>query len=365
MVNLDKSFINAAVQSLLRQEEPILKVTIKDIAQAAGLSPATVSLVLNDRPSRISEETKERIRSLAQELNYRPNTAAVNLRTNRSYTIGIIIPDFINAYHCAYAKGVEDACQEADWSVILCSTNYNLERELKYVETLLAKGVDGICIAATPSKDTPKLNDLSVERIISRNIPLVMLDLTSYREPINAVVSDHKKGGYMATSHLLALGHRKIAFITGPAGLEGSASRVLGCQQAFADYGLPWDPSLVYEGDFSYNSGLTGIDYLCDKNFTAVFAFNDMMAYGVYNGLEKYNLKVPEDISVVGYDDIFLSDILSVPLTTVHQPIYEMGQESARILIRAAENVGAKPVISHFDLQLKVRRSTRKLENTD
>lgn len=338
-----------------------MKVTIKDIATAAGLSPATVSLVLNNRPSRISEETKEKILTLADEMGYHPNTAAVSLKTNRSYTLGIITPDIQNNYHSSYAKGVEDFCQEKGWSVILCTTNFNPEREQKYLENLCSKNIDGICFAATPSPSDLSMNERNVDFILSRKVPLVMLDTTTNRPGINYVISDHKKGGYMATSHLLSLGHRKIAFITGPSYLEGSSSRVEGCKQAFKDYGLSWDDSLVYEGDFSYEAGLKGIDYLCDKNYTAVFAFNDMMAYGVYNGLSKYNLSVPDDISVIGYDDIFPSQILSVPLTTVHQPIYEMGRESARILIHAAENKETRPVVSNFDLELIVRNSTKKL----
>lgn len=337
-----------------------MKITIKDIAQAAGLSPATVSLVLNNRPSRIAPQTKERILTIAQEMGYRPNSAAVSLKTNRSYTIGLIIPDIRNDYYATYAKGLEDACQESGWSMILCSTSFNHERERQYIDTLRMKSIDGISVVSTPPK-TPEYNSDNIELILSQNIPLVQMDLTAYRPPANAVVSDHVKGGYMATRHLLSLGHKKIAFITGPSYLEGSDSRLKGCRKAFEDYGLEWKDDMIYVGNYTYESGLDGIDYLSDKDFTAVFAFNDLMACGVYNGLAKYNLSVPDDVSVVGYDDHFVSGILSVPLTTIHQPIYDMGKEAARILIHAAEHEDAEPVISHFDLKLIVRNSTRKI----
>lgn len=337
-----------------------MKVTIKDIAHAAGLSPATVSLVLNHRPSRIAPQTKERVLSIAREMGYRPNSAAVSLKTNRSYTLGLIVPDIRNDYYATYAKGLEDACQEKGWSMILCSTSFNHERERQYIETLRMKSIDGISVVSTPSK-MPSPGTDNIDFILSLNIPLVLTDMTSYRPPINAVVSDHAKGGYMAVRHLLSLGHRKIAFITGPSGLEGSYSRLEGCKKAFEDFGIKWDDGMIYVGDYSYEAGLDGIDYLSDKDFTAVFAFNDLMACGVYNGLAKYNLFVPQDVSVIGYDDHFVSSILNVPLTTVHQPVYDMGKEAARILIYAAEHEHAEPVISHFDLKLIVRNSTRKI----
>ncbi len=338
-----------------------MKTTIKDIAQATGLSPATVSLVLNNRPSRISDATRERVLAAAAELGYRSNSAAVSLRTGRSYSLGLIVPDIRNDYYATYAKGMEDACQEMGWSLILCSTNGNPERERQYIETLQAKSIDGIAVVTTPPLTGTQSFEANRDLILRMQIPLVQMDLTGYREPINAVVCDHEKGGYMATRHLISLGHQKIAFITGPSSLEGSSSRLKGCMRAFHDYGLPWDDKMLYEGDYTYAAGLDGIDYLSDRDFTAVFAFNDLMAYGVYNGLAKYSLSVPEDVSVVGYDDHFLSSIISVPLTTIRQPIYEMGKEAARILIYKTEHPDTKPVITWFDLKLIVRKSTRKI----
>ena len=335
-----------------------MKVTIKDIAAAVGVSPATVSLVLNDRPSRISSDTKERIKKTAEELGYAPNSAAVLLKTKRSYTLGLLIPEIRNDYYAKYAKGMEEACQAKGWTTFLCTTNNNPLKERQYIETLYAKNVDGISLVATPSNQSD-LFMKNQELILSYGIPIVQMDMTDYREPGNAVMSDHFKGGYMATKHLISLGHSKIAFITGPSHLEGSVSRIHGCQQALSDAGLTWNPQLVFEGNYSYESGYTAIDNLISQEFTAVFAFNDLMAYGVYNSLEKYNLKIPDDISVVGYDDNFASSIINPPLTTVYQPIYEMGKAAADILIHAAEYPDAKPVVREFDLQLIVRKSTR------
>ena len=337
-----------------------MKATIKDIAQATGLSPATVSLVLNNRPSRISEATRERVLAAAAELGYRSNSAAVSLRTGRSYSLGLIVPDIRNDYYSTYAKGMEDTCQKMGWSLILCSTNGNPERERQYIETLQAKSIDGIGIVTTPPTRAQSF-EANRDLILRMHIPLVQMDLTCYKKPVNAVVCDHEKGGYMAVRHLISLGHRKIAFITGPSSLEGSASRLKGCIRAFRDYGIPWDDKILYMGDYTYSAGLDGIDYLTDRDFTAVFAFNDLMAYGVYNGLAKYNLSVPEDVSVIGYDDHFFSGIMNVPLTTIRQPIYEMGKEAARILIYKTKHPDTEPIITQFDLKLIVRKSTRRI----
>ena len=335
-----------------------MKITIKDIAAAVGVSPATVSLVLNNRPSRIAEETKERIKKTAEELGYKPNSAAVLLKTQRSYTLGLLIPEICNDYYGKYAKGMEDACQAKGWSTFFCTTNNNPEKERQYIETLHAKNVDGLSIITTPSNQSGLFSG-NRDLILSYGIPMVQMDMTDYHKPANAVISDHFKGGYMATRHMLSLGHTRIAFITGPQFLEGSSSRLRGCQQAMSDAGIPWNPSLVFEGNYSYESGYAAIDSLISQKFTAVFAFNDLMAYGVYNSLEKYNLHIPDDVSVVGYDDNFTSAIINPPLTTVYQPIYEMGKTAAEILIHAAEQPDTEPVVKEFDLQLIVRKSTR------
>ena len=334
-----------------------MKITIKDIAAAVGVSPATVSLVLNNRPSRIAEETKERIKKTAEELGYKPNSAAVLLKPREAIPWGCSFPKSVTIT-MGIRKRNGRRLPGKGWSTFFCTTNNNPEKERQYIETLHAKNVDGLSIVTTPSNQSglfPATRDL----ILSYGIPMVQMDMTDYHKPANAVISDHFKGGYMAARHLLSLGHTRIAFITGPQFLEGSSSRLRGCQQAMSDAGIPWNPSLVFEGNYSYESGYAAIDSLISQKFTAVFAFNDLMAYGVYNSLEKYNLHIPDDVSVVGYDDNFTSAIINPPLTTVYQPIYEMGKTAAEILIHAAEQPDTEPVVKEFDLQLIVRKSTR------
>ena len=338
-----------------------MRVTIKDIAAATGLSPATISLVLNDRPNRIAESTKELIRKKAAELGYTPNQAAVLLKTSRSYSLGLIVPDIRNDYYATYAQGMEDACQENAWTLILCTTSNNPAREEKYIETLHAKSIDGVALVTTPA-DSESHYAGNVERLHQLGIPFVQMDLTDYHEPANAVICDHFKGGYMAVRHLISLGHRDILFISGPKNLEGSISRMRGCRQAFEDFGLPWNEERIFYGDYTYKAGRMGIDNLITQRFSAVFAFNDLMAHGAYDGLAKYNLRVPQDVSVIGYDDSQIASVLSPALTTIRQPIYEMGKAAARILIEHSKNPEMAPVVKEFDLELIVRESTRKYE---
>ena len=165
-----------------------MKVTIKDIAAATGLSPTTISLVLNDRPNRIAEATKDLIRKTAAELGYTPNQAAVMLKTSRSYTLGLIVPDIRNNYYATYAQGMEDMCQENGWTMILCTTSNNPSREEKYIEILRAKNVEGVAIVATPSASDQYSSN--VELLNQYGLPFVQMDLTNYREPASAVICD-------------------------------------------------------------------------------------------------------------------------------------------------------------------------------
>ena len=173
------------------------------------------------------------------------------------------------------------------------------------------------------------------------------------------MVVDHKKGGFLATEHLIKLGHRRIACITGPSYLQGSISRVEGYRQALSQYGIPFDESLLVEGGYMMQNGEEGVLKLADKQYTALFAFNDMMAYGAYKALRRQGKSVPDDVSVVGYDDIFFSEILEVPLTSVRQPLEELGSAAASLLMEIANGETENKVIQ-FEPQLIVRKSTAK-----
>jgi len=334
-----------------------LRTTIKDIAAKTNLSVTTVSLVLNDKPSKISEKTRELVIKTALELQYRPNQLAVGLIKKRTKTIGLIVPDIRNSFFSTLAKGIEDECRKNGWTVVLCNTSDKHERDIEYINVLASKSVDGILYCMSADSSLEKFQK-SYELLNKLNIPFIMLD-RSFEMP-NCITAklDHITGGYLATKHLLELGHRHIACVTGPNNLDDSNCRLEGYKKALQEADIVYDESIVAEGNYSMESGITAVDNLIGKSFTAIFAFNDMMAYGVYKGLKSHDLSVPADISVMGYDDIFLSEILEVPLTTVHQPVERMGTAATRHLIGIIEGELEDETIATYPPELVIRKST-------
>ena len=337
-----------------------MRTTIKDIAAKTGLSVTTVSLVLNNRPSKISQETRELVLKTAQELCYRPNQLAVGLIKKRTKTIGLILSDIRNSFFSTLAKGVEDECWKNGWTVFLCNTSDLHERDMAYIDLLASKGVDGIIYCMSMDSDVDKFQE-SQTLLHRLNLPYVMLDRTCNLPGISSVKVDHFTGGLLATRHLLELGHREIACVTGPTHLEDSMARLEGYKAALEEWDVPFDPSLLQEGSYDMASGIAAMEALIPRRPSAVFAFNDMMAYGVYKALKHHGLSIPRDISVVGYDDIFSSEILEVPLTSIHQPVRRMGAAAVRKLLSIIEKEPQTENAQLFLPELVIRRSTAPL----
>ena len=335
-------------------------VTIKDIATKTNLSITTVSLVLNNKASNIPQRTKDLVLKAAKELNYRPNQAAVALVTKRTKTLGLIVPDIRNNFFSTLAKGIEDECRNNDWTVILCNSNDMHDRDLEYIKILASKGVDGILYCMSSDTNEEKFKE-KYDLLEKLKIKFIALDRSFNLPNIITANLNHLKGGYLATKHLLDLGHNRIACVTGPKYLKDSADRLRGYKMALTEYEIPYDTSIIVEGDYQMEGGLSAVDKLIEKDFTAVFAFNDMMAYGVFKGLKSHGLHVPKDISVIGYDDIYLSEILEVPLTTVHQPIELMGKTATKYLINIIESEEKYCEIPTFSPSLVIRNSTTSL----
>jgi len=333
--------------------------TIKDIAIKTKLSTATVSLVLNGKDSRISQKTRDLVIKTAKELNYRPNQLAVGLITKRTKTIGLIVPDIRNSFFSSLAKGIEDECRNNGWTVILCNTSDKHERDLEYINMLASKGVDGILYCMSADSTIEKFQQCYT-LLNNLNIRFIMLDRSFEMPNLITARLNHIKGGYLATKHLIELGHKLIACVTGPKHLEDSNNRLEGYKIALKEANISYDESIIVEGDYHMESGISAIDRLINKSFTAIFAFNDMMAYGVYKGLRTHNLVVPTDISIIGYDDIYISEIFEVPLTTIHQPVERLGSTSARILIEIIEKEVQSISIPTYSPTLVVRKSTTK-----
>lgn len=327
--------------------------TMKDIANRAGVSTATVSYVINGTRF-VSPELRNRVMSAVIELDYRPNAVAQSLRQKRTRTIGLVVPDNSNPFFAEVAKGVEDAGYEAGVSVMLCNSDGKIDRELRYLKLLRDKQVEGVVLIAT----TPEVDHLA--GIVDRRIPAVVF----YREvpqfDVDTLLVDNFGGGYLATRHLIELGHVCIACVA-PASVDSPSSlRVTGFRRAMEDAGLRIDEDLIFHGDNRFAGGHDGAEHLLvtGKPFTAIFAGNDVMALGALRTLQQRGISVPGDVSVVGFDGIALGDFVTPSLTTVLQPRYEAGRTAFRLLLERIEDgyVGPPRAIE-LEIQLVVRES--------
>jgi LacI family transcriptional regulator len=333
-----------------------MRVTAKDVAAKAGLSLTTVSLVLNNRPSRIPEATQERVWQAVKELQYRPNRRAASLVTNRMGTIGIIVPDVCNIFFASICAACETEARLRDYSVLFGSSGDAVELDLNYIDVFFSKGVDGM-ILAKAAHTTPEDEDRLMAKILHTNIPFVTVDRKLNIQRGRSITVDHRLGAYMATRHLIGLGHKRIGCITGPVHDVVTRDRLEGYGEALAEAGIMADPALVCTGDYRIDSGAEHLPYLLGKSVTAVFCFNDLMAMGVYKGCRNYNLRIPEDLSVVGFDDIPFCEALEVPLSTVYQPAERIGAEAMKQVFNLLNHEEeARDFV--FEPVLKVRAST-------
>ncbi len=335
--------------------------TIKDIAAKTGLSITTISLVLNNKESRIAAKTKELILKTARELNYIPNQNAISLVTKESKTFGYIVTDIANPFFAELGKGISAKAAESGYNIILCDTEDSYELTMKFLHILVSQNVDGIILTLSDEIRDAKMKAVAAF-LTDHPVPVVLIERTDPLLMSDCVIGNHFQGSYMAAAHLIGLGHRNFGCIAGPAHLDATKYRLKGFRQALEENGIPFRNELVAWGNYHIESGFAGARQLLetDPRITAIHAFNDMMAYGALEYLKERNIKVPEQISVVGFDDIFFSKILYVPLTSVALPIQEMGAHAVKLL---TERVNKKDLARRVDLlepKLAVRQSTAK-----
>ena len=330
------------------------KVTIKDIARRANVSVASVSYVLNNTRY-VSPELHARIELAIEELGYTPNLVARSLRQSRTKTIGLIVPDNSNPFFAEIAKGVEDAGFSAGYSVILCNSNAMPERELAYLEVLRSKRVDGIIFIATTAEIR------HIRPLIEDGIPAVIFYRDSGDMNVDRFLIDNDLAGSLVTNHLIELGHRQIACIQ-PASTETpSALRVAGFKRVMEAHSLPCVEALMPRGDNLIAGGGRATRELLKSGrpFTAVFATNDAMAIGCIRTLRDNGIRVPDDVSVAGVDDIMLASIIEPPLTTVRSPKYEAGRQAVEMLVdRMIRKYADGPRQVQLEITLVVRNST-------
>lgn len=332
--------------------------SVYDVADRAGVSPATASRVLSGGDYPVKPATRERVLQAAAELKFRPNRLARALVTARTGTLGAIVHDIADPYFGEIVRGMEDTARLRGYQVFVCSSDRDAERELGYIRALLGYRVDGLIFAGGGIDDAKYGAELrqTLADYRASGGAVVMLAPHSYKAP--TVLPDNRGGARIMTEHLLELGHRRIAFIAGPTHLRTTAVRLAGHRDALAAAGVEFDETLVESGGFTAQGGATAVSRLLERrsDFTAVFASNDLMAFGALEELAARSLRVPEDISVAGYDDVQPAAYVLVPLTTVRVPMHQMGAQGAGLLLDGV--AGKRPRSRVLGVELVTRRST-------
>ena len=313
-------------------------VTLKQIADALSVSTMTVSRAINNRGS-VDEKTRQIVLQKAEELGYTPNHIAKSLVSKRTYTIGVVLPEISHSFFPRVIRGLEEVATRMNYQLILTHSAETFEREKKAVETLRAKRVDGIMVSSCIQNPA----DIEYYRQVAKTgTPFVFFDRCVDGIGISCISVNDKTGARQITQHLIDLGHKKIAHLSGPLGGSIGQKRFEGFKEALSENGIEWDKNLVAESGYQEEGGYKAMKKLFklpqSKWPTAVMAVNDPAAFGAIEAIKEKGLRIPEDISIVGFSDDIRAELLPVPLTTVQQPAYEVGKKAAEKLIRLIEN---------------------------
>ena len=348
-VNVNRNDISKA------SRENMAHTTIKQVAEKAGVSIQTVSRVLNNRPD-VSPETRLRIQSVIKDLSFQPYAIAQGLRSRRTFTLGLVASDFSDFWFSQVVTGAEIEAHAHGYFFMLGSTECDRQSEPKYLKLLSQRHVEGILFVRASSPD-----DLGyLSKLQHSDIPVVSTGFYFPGADFSIAEVNNVDGGIKATRYLIELGHTKIAMITGPSNWKSVNDRAQGYRQALQAGGIQVNADLIVNGEnWQHKSGYLAMKELLSRksSFTALFAHNDRMARGAISALHDAGLKVPEDISVVGYDDIPEAEFSDPPLTTVRQPMQEVGKAATNMLIQMVEDSQAVPRQILFDTELVIRSS--------
>lgn len=334
----------------------IKKPTIKDVAKESNVSVATVSRILNDLDG-YSEETRKKVTMVVEKMGYRRNAIAMNLKTKTSHTIGVLLPKVETTFYVEILNGIEDMAHKNNYSVFICNTGASSHLLPYYLDVLSERQVDGIIVCSLSPKD------MYDKDIIDTKIPCILVSTLSPRFPLPYIKVDDFQAAYAATSYLIENGHTKIAMLGGEkedpiAGIP----RVQGYRQALKEHNLNINESLIKYGGFSFKEGKCAMEKLLSENekITAIFASCDDIAVGAMFIAHKRGILIPEDLSIIGYDNTKASEMSYPPLTTIAQPSYEMGQKSVEMLIKTVTtNKKSESIIMPFEII--ERESVKKL----
>ncbi|EGR1263157.1 substrate-binding domain-containing protein [Vibrio cholerae] len=331
--------------------------TMKDIARLAGVSTSTVSHVIN-KSRFVSDEIAERVNNAAQQLNYAPSALARSLKMNRTKTIGMLVTTSTNPFFGEVVKGVERSCYHQGYNLILCNTEGDNQRMKASINTLLQKRVDGLLLMCST---------LEGERldVFDRypDIPIVVMDWGPILFASDKIQDNSLQGGYMAAKHLIECGHKEIGCITGPLIRHQAQMRYEGYKRALAEAGIAINPDWIVESDFECEGGYQAFEKLYQRGKlpSALFVSNDMMAMGVIQAASQRGLRVPDELSLIGYDDVHIAKFMTPALTTIHQPKYRLGKAAVDTLLYRLENPDTTAQVVQLEPTLVVRNSVRKL----
>lgn len=327
--------------------------TLMDVARQAGVSPSTVSRILNGT-AKVSDDKREAVLAAIAKMNFAPNQMAQGLKKGRSLTIGIVVQDISSPFFDETLRGVDDGLKGTGYASVIVSGHWNADEEAERIRLLLARKVDGIILLSGRISDETVLGFSSQRPIVSTGRALQTRTALGFK--IN-----NEYGAYLAVRHLIELGHRRIAFISGPANNMDAEERLAGYRRALEEANIDADPHLIVEGNYHEASGMMAMNRLFDthQQFTAVFAANDLSAYGARLALYRKGIRVPDDISLVGFDDLPGSSYTTPPLTTIRQPLYDIGRIATHALLRIISGEDAQGEIP--PLELIVRETTRRV----
>jgi LacI family transcriptional regulator, galactose operon repressor len=330
--------------------------TIRDVARAAQLSPAAVSRYLNGDIV-LPEKSASRIERAVRDLRYQPNLLARNLSLGQSKMVGLVIPDISNPFFARLACAVEEVAFQAGYGVLLCNTQNDRDRELAYVKLLNARQLDGILFL------TSHAGDPELAKALSRNQRVVLIDEDIAGIAAPRVFCRNREGGYLAAKHLLENGHSRIGYIGGPKNLLSSQERFAGFRRGLREEGIK--PEFVQFGPYTAEFGReTALTFLQTNQMpTAIFASSDYVALGVLGAARRLGLEIPEELSLVGFDDMPFAELLYPPLTTIRQPIAELGRAGLQLLLRLIGEEVVEPPVLRLPVQLIKRASVHKLKS--
>ncbi|MDO6705456.1 substrate-binding domain-containing protein [Photobacterium sp. 1_MG-2023] len=333
--------------------------TIKDVARMAGVSTTTVSHVIN-KTRFVAEATQKKVLAAVEELNYAPSAVARSLKCNTTSTIGMLVTKSTNPFFAELVHGVEEYCYKAGYTLILCNTEGNLAKQKDYLRMLSEKRVDGLLVMCSD------LDDQLLEQLErQRDLPMVIMDWGPARPKCDNIQDNAELGGYLATRHFIDNGHTLIGCLSGQTDKSTCRERLKGFRKAMSESGLPVNEDWIIEGDFECESAVDAakVFIAMENRPTAIFCFNDIMAMALISTFAQAGINVPEDVSIIGYDNIDLTPYFSPPLTTIHQPKRRLGKTAVEILMERVKDKNHAFQTFEINPELVIRHSVKTISN--